>query len=51
MGYPEYPSWKEKRKLRRYKCRVCGRVFKDWYLSEQERICPTCARQEVKNAN
>jgi len=37
MGYPEYPIWKEKRRLRRYKCRICGKVFKDWYLPEAER--------------
>jgi rubrerythrin len=42
MGYPEYPSWKEKRKLRRYKCRICGTVFKDYYLPEDKRVCPRC---------
>jgi hypothetical protein len=42
MGYPEYPSWKEKRKLRCYTCRVCGRKFRDYYLSEERRICTQC---------
>ena len=42
MGYPEFPSWKEKRKLRRYTCRRCGRKFKDYYLPEEKRICPRC---------
>lgn len=30
-------------KLRRYKCRLCGRIFKDYYLPEDKRVCPRCA--------
>jgi len=44
VGYPEQPVSRslKYRKLRRYKCRVCGRIFKDWYLPEEKRICPRC---------
>ena len=33
-------------KLRRYKCRVCGKLFKDYFLPEEERVCPRCAAKE-----
>jgi DNA-directed RNA polymerase subunit RPC12/RpoP len=42
MGYPEYPSWRERRRLRRYKCRWCGRKFRDYYLPEEKRVCARC---------
>jgi transposase-like protein len=29
-------------KLRRYKCRLCGRVFKDYYLPEEKRVSEVC---------
>ena len=28
--------------LRRYKCRVCGWTFKDYFLPEDKRICTRC---------
>ena len=33
-------------KLRRYKCRVCGKLFKDYFLPEEKRMCPRCLRNE-----
>lgn len=29
--------------LRHYKCHVCGRPFKDYYLPEEKRVCTRCA--------
>jgi rRNA maturation endonuclease Nob1 len=58
MGNPEYPSWKvQKKRLRKYKCRICDRTFRDWYLPEGKRICPRCIplevakKEEVKNGD
>jgi DNA-directed RNA polymerase subunit RPC12/RpoP len=48
MGYPECPSWKERRTLRSYKCRRCGRKFKDYYLPEEKRVCPRCYEKPVE---
>ncbi len=36
----------QKTDLRRYKCRVCGRPFKDYYLPEEKRVCPRCTVEE-----
>ena len=45
MGNPEQPVTMKMLygKLRRYKCRVCGRTFRDYYLPEDERVCPRCS--------
>ncbi|MBA7581480.1 hypothetical protein ES708_23385 [subsurface metagenome] len=45
MGVKEQPITKAMKygRLRRYKCRGCGRTFKDYYLPEEERVCPKCA--------
>jgi len=32
--------------LRRYKCRLCGRTFKDYYLPEDKRLCTRCAEKD-----
>jgi len=47
MGYPEQPVTRCMRygRLRRYKCRVCGRSFKDYYLPEDKRVCARCVVQ------
>jgi rRNA maturation endonuclease Nob1 len=47
MGYPEQPITKRMKygRLRRYKCRVCGRSFKDYYLPEDRRVCARCVVQ------
>jgi len=29
-------------RLRWYKYQRCGRIFKDWYLLEEKRVCPRC---------
>ncbi len=36
----------QKTDLRRYKCRVCGRTFKNYYLLEEKRVCPRCLRED-----
>ena len=50
MGMREQPVTRrmEYRSLRRYKCRVCGRICKDYVLPEDKRICTRCLveRQE-----
>ena len=33
-------------KLRNYKCRVCGRLFRDYYLPEEKRVCTKCAAEK-----
>jgi len=45
VGNPEQPVTMKMLygKLRRYKCRVCGRTFRDYYLPEDERVCPRCS--------
>ncbi len=51
MGMREQPVTRcmEYGPLRRYKCRVCGRTFKDYFLPEDKRICSRCLaeRQEM----
>jgi hypothetical protein len=44
MGIKEQPVTRrmEYGTLRRYKCRVCGRPFKDYALPEDKRICTRC---------
>lgn len=48
MGYPEQPITKAMKygKVRRYRCRKCGRTFKDYYLPEDKRVCARCVREE-----
>ena len=45
MGMREQPITNRMKygRLRRYKCRKCGRTFKDYHLQEEERVCPKCA--------
>lgn len=49
MGFPEQPVTRRmiRGKLRRYKCRVCGRIFKDYYLPEEKRVCARCTEAEL----
>jgi len=49
MGYPEQPVTRKMLygRLRTYTCRKCGRKFKDYYLPEEKRVCPRCARNEI----
>ena len=48
MGVKEQPITRvTKYKVRRYRCRVCGRTFKDYYLPEDKRLCPRCAAEEL----
>jgi len=44
MGVREQPITRAMKygRLRRYKCRGCGQTFKDYYLPEEERVCPKC---------
>jgi len=44
MGVREQPITKAMKygKLYRYKCRMCGRIFKDYWLPEAKRLCPKC---------
>ncbi len=51
MGVKEQPIIRVMKygRLRRYKCRVCGRTFKDYYLPEDKRVCPRCAGSEASN--
>ncbi|MBA7579246.1 hypothetical protein ES708_21115 [subsurface metagenome] len=48
MGFPEQPITREMKygKIRRYKCRVCGRTFNDYWLREEKRVCTRCAAGE-----
>ena len=46
MGYRQQPPQKEYGSVRNYKCRKCGRVFKDWYLPEEKRVCTRCAEHK-----
>jgi len=48
MGNREQPITNRMKygRLRRYKCRVCDRTFKDYYLPEEERVCPKCAEDK-----
>ena len=45
MGVREQPVTNRMKygRLRRYKCRVCGGTFKDYYLPEDKRLCTRCA--------
>ncbi|GAI67679.1 unnamed protein product, partial [marine sediment metagenome] len=45
MGMREQPTTNRMKygRLRRYKCRMCGRTFKDYYLPEDKRVCTRCA--------
>jgi len=45
MGVREQPVTRVMKyaRLRRYKCRVCGRPFKDYYLQEDKQVCTRCA--------
>jgi len=47
MGTKEQPVTKRMLygKLRIYKCRKCGRKFKDYYLPEEDRVCARCIRE------
>ncbi len=36
-------------KLRRYKCRQCGRPFRDYYLPEEKRVCARCLMSREDN--
>ncbi|GAJ24435.1 unnamed protein product, partial [marine sediment metagenome] len=49
MGVREQPITRAMKygKLRCYKCRVCGRTFKDYYLPEEKRVCTRCAAKGV----
>ena len=46
MGMREQPVTRVMKygKLRRYKCRRCGKLFRDYYLPEDKRVCTRCAR-------
>ena len=45
MGFPEQPITRVMKygKIRRYKCRKCGRTFSDYWLPEEKRVCARCA--------
>ena len=45
MGVREQPITRAMKygKIRRYKCRLCGRTFNDYYLPEDKRVCTRCA--------
>ena len=47
MGYPEQPVTKKMiyGRLRKYRCRRYGRIFKDYWLPEDNRVCPRCIEQ------
>jgi hypothetical protein len=47
MGYPQQPITRKMiyGRLRTYKCRSCGRAFKDHYLPEGKRVCARCAEK------
>ena len=52
MGVREQPiSRATKYKVRRYRCRKCGRTFKDYYLPEEKRVCTRCKSEEVEGGN
>ena len=44
MGIREQPITRAIKygKLRRYKCRMCSRTFRDNYLPEAKRVCSRC---------
>ena len=46
MGVREQPITNRMKygKLRTYKCLKCGRLFKDYYLPEEKRVCSRCLR-------
>jgi len=50
MGFaPEEKNKHLYGKLRRYKCRVCGNYYKDYYSPPENRLCSSCSlklRQE-----
>ena len=48
MGFPEQPITNRMKygKLRNYTCRQCGRKFKDYYLSEEKRVCARCTENQ-----
>ena len=48
MGYPEQPITRKMLYggLRHYECRQCGRVFKDYCLPEEKRVCPRCLAKQ-----
>lgn len=52
MGYPEQPITNRMKygRLRVYKCRVCDRTFKDYYLPEEKRVCARCAAEAPASA-
>jgi len=52
MGMREQPITRRMKygKMRRYKCRVCGRTFNDYALPEDERICTKCLVEKQKVA-
>lgn len=48
MGNPEQPITRKMLygKLRYYKCRRCGRKFKDYFLPEEKRVCMRCTERD-----
>ncbi|MBW2560643.1 MAG: hypothetical protein JRE40_07290 [Deltaproteobacteria bacterium] len=49
MGMREEPVEENMHgKLRQYKCRLCGVVFKEYYLPEDKRICASCLEKVAK---
>ena len=51
VGFPEQPITNRMKygKVRKYKCRRCGRVFKDYYLPEEKRVCVRCAEKNEQS--